>query len=68
MPEIVIDLRKIEHNASSLNKFLAKRNLSLIGVTKVVLGNPNIANALIEAGIEYLGDSRITNIIKMKKA
>lgn len=67
MPEIVINLRKIQHNASSLNKLLAKRKMSLIGVTKVVLGNPNIANALIQAGIEYLGDSRITNIINMKK-
>jgi predicted amino acid racemase len=66
LPEIVINLRKIQHNANSLNKLLAKRNMLLIGVTKVVLGNPTIAKALIQAGIEYLGDSRINNIIKMK--
>jgi predicted amino acid racemase len=67
MPEIVVNLRKIQHNASLLKKLLANRNMTLTGVTKVVLGNPNIANALIQAGIEYLGDSRIKNIIKMKK-
>jgi predicted amino acid racemase len=32
------------------------------------LGNPRIAKTLIQAGIEYIGDSRIENIIRMTNA
>ncbi|MFX1278156.1 MAG: alanine/ornithine racemase family PLP-dependent enzyme [Promethearchaeota archaeon] len=67
MPNIIINLKKIQHNAETLRALLQKKNLSIIGVTKVVLGNPVIAKVLTQAGIEYLGDSRIKNIIKMKR-
>jgi predicted amino acid racemase len=67
MPEIQINLKKIQHNAKTLKSFLLKKKISIIGVTKVVLGNPIIARVLTDAGIEYLGDSRIQNLITMKK-
>lgn len=68
MPEIEINLKKIRHNAKALKSLLNEHNFSIIGVTKVVLGNPFIAEVLVQAGIEYLGDSRIQNIIRMKKS
>lgn len=68
MPYIEIDLKKILYNAKTLKEFLDSKNISIIGVTKVTLGNPTIANTLVEAGINYLGDSRIGNIIRMKDA
>ena len=67
MPILEINLRKIRHNANLLTNLLAQRNVSIIGITKLVLGNPTIAMMLVQGGIEYLGDSRIHNIIKMKK-
>lgn len=67
MPILEINLRKIRHNAKILKNLLAQRNVSIIGITKLVLGNPTIAMMLVQGGIEYLGDSRIHNIIKMKK-
>ena len=67
MPILEINLRKIRHNAKLLKNLLTQRNVSIIGITKLVLGNPTIAMTLVQGGIEYLGDSRIHNIIKMKK-
>lgn len=67
MPEININLSKIKHNARFLKELLSQQGFSMIGVTKVVSGNPLIARAMVKAGIKYLGDSRIQNIIKMKQ-
>ena len=66
-PCLEINLKKIEHNAKSLVNFFAQQNVSIMGVTKVVLGEPKIARALIKGGIKYIADSRIENIKKMKK-
>jgi predicted amino acid racemase len=68
MPYLEIDLKKIQHNARSLKRTCDLKNISIIGVTKVTLGNPSIAKILIQEGIKYIGDSRVQNIIKMQKA
>ena len=39
-----------------------------MGVTKVVLGEPSIAQSICNGGVEFLADSRIDNIIKMKNS
>ena len=67
MPYIEINLEKILHNAKLLNETLSAKGISIIGITKVTLGNPTIAKTLVEAGINHLGDSRIGNIIRMKE-
>jgi len=67
-PRIEVDLAKIYHNAKLLvNRFRA-RNVHITGVTKVVLGHPEIARALLKAGVQQIGDSRIENIMKMRQA
>jgi predicted amino acid racemase len=66
MPKLTINLTKLGFNARSIVKLLEKRNISLMAVTKVVLGNVEIARALIKAGIKFMGDSRIDNIKNMK--
>jgi predicted amino acid racemase len=68
MAYLEINLKKILQNAKRIKKLMDSKNMSLIGITKVVLGNPSIAKTLIDAGIEYLGDSRIENIIRMYNA
>ena len=65
-PYIEIDLNKIHHNALNLVKLYGAKNIGIMGVTKVVLGNPVIAKSLTAAGIKYLGDSRIENIKIMR--
>ena len=44
------------------------KGISVIGVTKVVCGDPNIAEALVKSGINILADSRIENIRRMRNS
>ena len=67
-PRLEIDLRKIRHNARTLVERLAKRGISVTGVTKATLGSAEIATTLLEAGVKRLGDSRIENIEAMHLA
>ena len=67
-PRLEIDLGKIQHNARILVERLADRGISVTGVTKATLGSPEIAGALLRAGVSGLGDSRIENIEAMRRA
>jgi ornithine racemase len=67
-PRIEIDLAKLQHNASTLVQRAAAQGISITGVTKAVLGHPEIAAALVAAGVASLGDSRIENIERMQAA
>lgn len=67
-PRLEIDLDKIHHNARTLVNRLAPRGISVTGVTKAALGAPEVAAALIRAGVSGLGDSRIENIGTMRRA
>jgi len=68
MPRIEISLEKIAHNARKLKELYASKGIYVIGVTKVVCGDPKIVNALVKSGINILADSRISNIKKMYDA
>lgn len=67
-PRVEINLDKIAHNARVLKAQFGSRGIDVIGVTKVVCGDPAVAGALVEGGISILADSRITNIRKMRDA
>jgi predicted amino acid racemase len=67
-PRIEIDYQKIAHNAKFLKDHYAAKGIAIIGVTKVVCGNPDIAKLLLQSGISMLADSRIRNIKRMKGA
>jgi predicted amino acid racemase len=67
-PRLEIDLDKIQHNARVLVERLAVSGISVTGVTKATLGSPEIAGALLRAGVRTLGDSRIENIEAMRRA
>ena len=61
-PRLEIDLGKIQHNACTLVERLARRGISVTGVTKATLGSTEISHAMLLAGVSGLGDSRIENI------
>ena len=67
-PRIEINLEKIAHNAKTLKDLYNTKGIDIIGVTKVVCGDPEIADTLIKSGIRILADSRIENIRKMRNA
>ena len=68
MPRLEIDLTKLHHNARTLVDRLAVKGIRVTGVTKVALGNPAIARVMLRAGVTSIGDSRIENIQRMRKA
>lgn len=65
-PRLEIDLGKIRHNARTLVDRLARRDISVTGVTKATLGSAEIAHAMLQAGVSGLGDSRIENVESMR--
>lgn len=67
-PRIEINLGKIAHNAGSLRELYKTRGITIIGVTKLVCGDPGIANTLVRSGITILADSRTANISRMREA
>ena len=67
-PRLDINLEKIAHNAKALKDLYGSKGIDVIGVTKVVCGNPYIAKVLVKSGIRILADSRIENIRRMRNA
>ncbi len=68
MPRIEITLSDIQHNAQMLCELYGKQGISLMGVSKAVLGEPLIAEAMIRGGVKFIADSRLENIQRMKNA
>jgi len=67
-PRIEIDLEKISQNATRLRELYESKGIGIIGVTKVVCGDPVIADVLVKTGIGTLADSRLQNISRMRQA
>ncbi len=67
-PRLEIYLGKVHHNARTLVDRLAKRGISVTGVAKAALSSPEIAHAMLLAGVSDLGDSRIENIEAMRRS
>ncbi len=68
MPRIEITLSQIQHNARMLCELYGEQGISLMGVSKAVLGEPLIADAMIRGGVKFIADSRLENIQRMKNA
>ena len=67
-PRLEIDLGKIFSNAQRLVGRLAEHGVSVTGVAKAALGMPALAETLVRAGVASLGDSRVDNIVRMRRA
>ena len=68
LPRIEINLSKIEDNARFLSDLYGQKGISLMGVSKAVLGAPRVVQAMIQGGVKFIADSRLENIQRMKKA
>ena len=63
-PRLRIHLDRIRHNATVIRSLCEQYGITVMGITKVFVGEPLIAQALVDAGIRRLGDSRVTNLQK----
>ncbi|HBT38507.1 MAG: Alanine racemase domain protein [Thermotoga sp. 50_1627] len=64
-PRLYINLSRIRANAERVLGLLSKHQIDLVAVTKVTLGDPNIARVLREAGVRVIGESRIQNVERL---
>ncbi len=64
-PRLEIDIDKIRDNARMLVERLARKGIAVTGVTKAVVGCPEIARAMLDAGASGIGDSRVDNLEAM---
>ena len=67
-PRLEVDLSKIHHNARQLVERFAASGVSITGICKATQGWPEVANTLLAAGVQFLGDSHIENIESMQRA
>ena len=67
-PRIEVDLGKIRHNTRCLVERLKPRGISVTAVTKAVCGHPEIAQAMLDGGAVGLGEARVRNAERLRKA
>jgi len=65
-PRVEVNLNKLKENANFLAKLSEKHGIKIMGVTKCFCAIPELSKALVEGGVEYIADSRIENLIKLK--
>jgi len=66
-PCIKINLSKVKKNIKLINDRCAQSGISVVGVTKCVLGDEKIAEAFKSEGIDIIGDSRLDNLKKLDR-
>ncbi|MGK2928129.1 MAG: alanine racemase [Acidimicrobiales bacterium] len=67
-PRLEVDLAAVCHNARTLVDRLGAVGIRVTGVTKALLGDPDVAEALVRGGVIGLGDSRIENLTRLHTA
>lgn len=67
-PKIIINLDKIKQNTKHAVSVCAKSGIEVVGVTKACLGDPIVAEAMLEGGVNIIGDSRLPNLRRLKDA
>ncbi|CAN5498183.1 N/A [soil metagenome] len=62
---ITIDLDKVERNTRTLVDRLGSTGIQVTGITKAVLGSPGVGAAMLRGGVCGLGDSRVSNLVRL---
>lgn len=67
MPQLVINLRKIEENSRQVVERAKKQGIAVVGVTKSCCGSLPVARAMLRGGVSWLGDSRLSNLVRLRR-
>ena len=67
-PRIDVDLAKLRHNARTIVERLKVRGMRVTAVTKAVCGHPALAQAMLDGGAEGLGEARLRNVKRLRRA
>jgi ornithine racemase len=68
MARLLVDLRKIEHNARLVTDRAREQGIGIFGVGKGLAGRPQVGRTLLAGGCIGIGDSRLENIKAMRDA
>ncbi len=66
-PLIEVNLTKLEHNVRTLNGMCKAHKINTMVVTKCFCALEPMVEAVVAGGIDFLADSRIENIERMKR-
>ncbi|MFO7928171.1 MAG: alanine racemase [Candidatus Humimicrobiaceae bacterium] len=66
-PRIYINLDRVKHNTRVISGRCAELGISVVAVTKSILGNLRVAEAIAKSGIGMFADSRLPNLEKLGK-
>jgi predicted amino acid racemase len=65
-PCVEIDLKKITHNTKVIIELCKQKDIHVVGVSKVFCAKKPVVQAMINGGIEIIGDSRLENLKKLE--
>lgn len=66
-PRLDIYLDKIKNNSENIKALCLKHGIKVVGITKGCCAITEVGQAMIDGGINILGDSRIENLKVLKK-
>lgn len=65
-PRLVVDTKKVENNVRTMTTLAKAKGVTVAGVTKVFCAQPDLVKAYIDGGVDFLADSRLQNLKRMK--
>jgi len=65
LPCLFVDLAKIQHNSHVMSEHCRRAGIQPVGVTKLMRGAPEVAQAMLDGGIQILADSRVENLKRL---
>ena len=65
---LTVDLPKITHNASEAVSMCRRFGIDVVGVVKGACGDAFIAQAMLDGGVQTLGDARLDNVSWLRDA
>ncbi len=66
MAYITLDIAKLKYNYEFIDKLFKKNNIEWSVVTKLLCGNKEFLQALLDLGVRQASDSRVTNLRILK--
>lgn len=67
-PTLGVDLGKIEANTRAICQLAKPYGIEIMGVTKGVSALPDVARAMLTGGAVRLGDSRLSNLLRLRES
>jgi predicted amino acid racemase len=65
-PFVVIDLDQVTANARLIVNMCKASGIQIVGVTKAVCADIDVAKAMLAGGVPMLGDARVQNLRRLR--